>query len=244
MWAKLRALVLIDPLIIVLTIAMGTLSLAASLVDATGRRQHRIARAWARILLGVSGVKVAVEGLEKLDPRATYILVANHMSYYDIPAVLATIPLEIRFFAKKGLFQIPFLGTHLRRAGHIPVVRGDPRASLKNLHDAARMVHDQAITPLLFPEGGRAPAAMREFKEGAAHLAIKAGVPAVPIGISGTRAVLPMGSVIVRPGAVRLRIGDPIATGDMKSHERHALNEQLREKVAELMEPRAASLSR
>src|SRR5579862_1166488 len=139
MLAALRALLLIDPLIILLTIGMGTLSLAASLVDATGRRQHRLARAWARMLLGVSGVKVTVEGLEKLDPGATYVLVANHLSYYDIPAVLATIPLEIRFFAKKGLFQIPFLGTHLHRAGHIPVVRGDPRASLKNLHDAARI---------------------------------------------------------------------------------------------------------
>lgn len=242
MLARLRALLLIDPLIILLTIGMGTLSLAASLVGATGRRQHRMARAWARMLLAVSGVKVTVEGLEKLDPRATYVLVANHMSYFDIPAVLATIPLEIRFFAKKGLFQIPFLGTHLRRAGHIPVVRGDPRASLKNLHDAARMVRDQAITPLLFPEGGRSPVELREFKEGAAHLAIKAGVPAVPVGIRGTREVLSMGSVIVRPGAVQLRIGDPILTGGFKSHERHELNQRLREKVAELMGPQSDSI--
>lgn len=243
MWATLRAVLIIDPLIILLTIFMGTISLAVSLVDSTGRRQHRLARAWARILLGICGVKVEIEGLQKLDPRATYVLVANHLSLFDIPVVMASIPLEIRFFAKRGLFRIPFVGTHLQRAGHIPVLRGDARASLQSLHAAARQIRECAITPLLFPEGGRAPAALREFKEGAAHLAIKAGVPAVPIGISGTRAVLPMGSIVVRPGRVCLRIADPIPTADLKAHDRHRLNQQLREKVAELMEPQPAPIA-
>jgi 1-acyl-sn-glycerol-3-phosphate acyltransferase len=244
MLAALRALLWIDPLIILLTIVMGTLSLAASVFDSTGRRQHRIARAWARMLLRVSGVTLVVEGQHKLDPGSTYVLVANHRSYIDIPAVLAALPLEIRFFAKKGLFSIPFLGTHLRRAGHIPVIRGDARASLKNLHEAATLIRPcggrPGITPLLFPEGGRSPAAMRAFKEGAAHLAIKAGVPAVPVGIAGTREILPMRSILVRPGVVHVRVGDPIPTATLKSHDRHALNQQLREGVAELMDPRAA----
>jgi 1-acyl-sn-glycerol-3-phosphate acyltransferase len=173
--------------------------------------------------------------LKKLDPNGCYVLVANHMSYMDIPAVMGFLPLEIRFFAKKGLFSIPFLGTHLRRAGHLPVVRGDARASLKTLQEAGHLVRKRRITPLLFPEGGRSPAALRDFKEGAAHLAIKAGVPVVPVGLSGTRAVLPMRSVIVRPGVVHVRIGDPILTAGMKSHDRGELNRVLREKVAELM---------
>jgi 1-acyl-sn-glycerol-3-phosphate acyltransferase len=153
----------------------------------------------------------------------------------DIPAVLATIPLEIRFFAKQGLFQIPLLGTHLNRAGHLPVVRGDPRASVKILQQAAHRLRNDGITPLLFPEGGRSPAEMREFKEGAAHLAIKAGVPIVPVGLAGTREVLAMGSVIVRPGKVRVRVGDPIETAGLKSHDRAELNSRLRERIAELM---------
>ena len=234
MLATLRALLLIDPLIVLLTMIMGALSFGASLFDKTGRRQHRIARAWARMLLKVSGVRLQAEGVEKLDPNASYVLVANHMSYMDIPAVLASIPLEVRFFAKRGLFQIPFLGTHLRRAGHLQVVRGDPRASLKILHEAAHRLRQESITPLLFPEGGRAPGEMREFKEGAAHLAIKAGVPVVPVGLTGTRAVLPMKSVIVRPGKIRLRVGDPIDTSGMKSHDRAELNRRLREQVADL----------
>jgi 1-acyl-sn-glycerol-3-phosphate acyltransferase len=235
MLAALRALLLIDPAVVLLTIVMGSLSLGASLFDATGRLQHRIARAWARMLMAVSGVRVIVEGAEKLDPQGSYVLVANHMSYMDIPAVLGYLPLEIRFFAKQGLFSIPFLGTHLRRAGHLPVVRGNARASLKTLQEAGHLIRKKRITPLLFPEGGRSRAALREFKAGAAHLAIKAGVPVVPVGLSGTRAVLPMSSIIMRPGVVHVRVGDPIRTAEMKSHDREELNRVLREKVAELM---------
>ena len=183
----------------------------------------------------MSGVTLMVEGVEKLDSGASYVVAVNHLSLMDIPVVLATIPLEIRFFAKKGLFQIPLLGTHLKRAGHLPVVRSDPRASVKILQEAAHRLQKGNFTPLLFPEGGRAPAEMREFKEGAAHLAIKAGVPIVPVGLAGTREVLCMGSVIVRPGKVRLRVGDPIPTTGLKSHDRAELNRRLREKVAELM---------
>lgn len=244
MLATLRALLVIDPLVILLTIAMGTLSFAASFTDSTGRRQHRIARLWARWLLKVSGIKVVVEGLEKLDPNVSYVLAANHLSLMDIPILLAFLPLEIRFFAKQGLFQIPFLGTHLRRAGHLPVVRGDPRASLKSLQAAALLMCQRKVTPLLFPEGGRVPSGKREFKEGAAYLAIKAGVPLAPVGLSGTRELLPMGSVIVRPGRVSLRVGDPIPTAGMKSHERGPLTLQLSEKVAGLTHPQPASMSR
>ena len=112
--------------------------------------------------------------------------------------------------------------------------RRDPRASQKSLQQAAQQLRQGGITPLLFPEGGRSDGAMREFKEGAAHLAIKAGVPAVPLGLSGTREILAMGSAIVRPGRVHLRVGDPIPTAGMKSHDRERLTGRLREKVVEL----------
>jgi 1-acyl-sn-glycerol-3-phosphate acyltransferase len=87
---------------------------------------------------------------------------------------------------------------------------------------------------VLFPEGGRSRGGMREFKEGAAYIAIKAGVPVVPLGIVGTRAVLPMGSGYVRGGDVILKIGDPIHTAAMKLHDRTQLTELLARQVAEL----------
>ena len=232
LFSRLRAYLLIDPLIVMATVVLGLASLLASTFDRRGRTQHVIARLWARTLLAVSGARVRIEGLEKLNKDAAYVLVANHTSYMDTPAVLL-IPLQIRFFAKGGLFRIPFLGGHLRRAGHLPVVRDNPRASLKSLTEGARLVRERGVSVLLFPEGGRSPEGLREFREGAAYLAIKAGVPAVPIGIVGMRQVLPMGSLHVRPHAVTMRIGDPISTQGMKLDARGELNETLRRKVAE-----------
>ena len=232
--SRLRAYLLIDPLIILATAVFGFLSLLASAFDTSGRTQHAIARRWARLLLALSGVRLHIEGLDKLNPDTPYVLVANHASYMDIPVVLQ-LPLQIRFFAKQGLYRIPLLGGHLRRAGHLPVVRGNPRASLRSLSDGARLIRQRGVSVVLFPEGGRSPADLREFREGAAYLAIKAGVPAVPVGITGTREVLPMASFHVRPHAVTLRIGDPILTAGMKLDARGDLNQTLRRKVAEFV---------
>jgi 1-acyl-sn-glycerol-3-phosphate acyltransferase len=101
----------------------------------------------------------------------------------DIPAVLASLPVEIRFYAKQGLFLVPFLGTHLKRAGHLPVARGDARASVKSMALGARLIQERNVSMLLFPEGGRSRGPMREFKEGAAYIAIKAGVPIPTAGM-------------------------------------------------------------
>jgi len=235
MLSRLRAYLLIDPLIVLATVVLGTLSLLASVFDKTGHTQHAIARFWGSILLALSGSRVRVEGLEKLKPDASYVLIANHRSYMDIPAVLASIPLQIRFFAKKGLFRIPLLGGHLRRAGHLPVVRENPRASLKSLSEGARLVRARSISVLIFPEGGRAPAELRLFKDGGAYLAIKSGAAAVPVGIIGTRQILPMRSFHVRPHPVTIRIGDPIPTEGMKLDARGDLSQELRRRIADLI---------
>ncbi len=155
------------------------------------------------MLLAVSFVRATVRGAEKLDPESSYVVVSNHSSYMDIPALYSALPLEIRFFAKKGLFSIPLLGWHLRRAGHLPVVRGDPRASLKSMSEGARLIRERGVSVLLFPEGGRTEAGIRPFKEGAAYIAIKAGVPVVPVGLVNMRNVLPMHSLLLRPGRDR-----------------------------------------
>jgi 1-acyl-sn-glycerol-3-phosphate acyltransferase len=234
MW-KLRAALFKAPAIVAATILMGAVSLAASLRDRTGFTQHRIARAWSRMLLALGSVRCRITGVEKLDPARGYVLVANHASYFDTPAILSSIPLQFRFFAKKGLFSIPFLGGHLTRAGHLPVVRDDPRASLKTMAAGARMVRERGISLLLFPEGGRTQTTMRPFREGAAYIAIKAGAPAVPIGIRNTRKILPMGSAMVRGGEIEVLVGDPIETAGMTLHDRGRLNQMLQDRVAAMV---------
>jgi len=154
--SRLRAYLLIDPLIIGSTAVFGFLSLLASTFDKSGRTQHAIARRWARFVLAASGARVRVEGLEKLEKDASYVLVANHSSFMDTPVVLQ-IPLQIRFFAKQGLFRIPLLGGHLRRAGHFPVARDNPRASLKSLTDGARLIRERGVSVLLFRKAAGRP---------------------------------------------------------------------------------------
>jgi 1-acyl-sn-glycerol-3-phosphate acyltransferase len=232
----IRSLLITDPIIILATIIMGSISLLTSLFDSDGRIQHQISRVWSRMLLKVSGVRMQVEGLEKIDPGATYVFVANHRSFMDIPVLLAYLPLQFRFLAKKGLFLIPFLGTHLRRAGHLPVVKDNPRASLKSMTDAARILREHGMSVMLFPEGGRSKdGSLQDFIEGAAYIAVKAGVPVIPIAMTGTREVLPMGSLQIMSGVVELRIGDPISTANMTMQNRANLTQMMHDRVEDLL---------
>ncbi|MBV9082791.1 MAG: 1-acyl-sn-glycerol-3-phosphate acyltransferase [Acidobacteriaceae bacterium] len=230
---KLRGLLIADPLIVLATICFGTISLIVSFFDNTGTMQIRVARAWAKTLLRVSGIKVHVEGLENISPAGSYVFIANHSSYMDTPVVLAHVPVQFRFLAKRGLFQIPFLGQHLSRAGHIPVPREDPRAAVKTLQKAADTIQQRHISLLIFPEGGRSRhGELRPFKEGGAYIAIRAGVPIVPIALIGTREVLPYGSGSPAPGNVVLRIMKPIDTADMPLRQRGAVTDHIRELIA------------
>jgi 1-acyl-sn-glycerol-3-phosphate acyltransferase len=242
--SKIRAVLISAPAVIILTIGMGLISQLCSLWDRRGRAQHWLARQWARMLLGVCFVDSTVRGADKLDWNTSYVVVANHSSYMDIPALYSALPLELRFFAKKGLFSVPLLGWHLKRAGHLPVVRGDARASLKSMSDGAKLIRERGISVLLFPEGGRTEAGIRPFKEGAAYIAIKAGVPVVPVGLVNIRGILPMHSLLLRPGRVEINVGEPIDTSGMTLHDRGRLNELLQERVSELAgEPIASTIA-
>lgn len=237
---RLRGLLVADPCIVLATISFGSISLLLSFFDRTGAIQNRVARSWARTLLAASGVHVKVEGLEEISPTGSYVFVSNHVSFMDTPVVLANIPVQFRFLAKRGLFQVPFLGQHLSRAGHIPVPREDPRAAVKTMQLAAETIQRKKISLLIFPEGGRSHGGeLQPFKEGGAYIAIRAGVPVVPIAISGTRELLPWGSGIVRSGRVTLRILKPIETMHLGLKDRGALTQQARTLIAHELGPAA-----
>jgi 1-acyl-sn-glycerol-3-phosphate acyltransferase len=231
---RLRGILFADPAIVLATIFYGAISLVVSFFDATGTVQIRVARGWAKTLLSVSGVGVHVEGLEHIDPAASYVFIANHQSYMDTPVALANIPAQFRFLAKRGLFQIPFLGTHLSRAGHIPVPREDPRAAVKVMQRAAEVIQAKKISLLIFPEGGRShDGQMRPFKEGGAYIAIRAGVPVVPLVLIGTRKLLPYGAGVVLSGNATLRILKPIETSQLSLKDRGTLTERVRGLILE-----------
>src|SRR3989442_3835023 len=96
---KIRALLITDPLVVGATALMGSISLLVSLFDSSGHSQHRVARAWSRMLLRISGIRVHVEGLEKIAPGGSYVFIANHRSYMDVPVILSQISVQFRFLA-------------------------------------------------------------------------------------------------------------------------------------------------
>ena len=235
--SKLRSYVITAPLIFLATAFYGLVGLMVSLFDNTGDRQMLVARAWSRALLWISGVTVKIDGLENISPSGSYVLVSNHLSYMDTPVILANVPVQFRFLAKEGLFRIPLLGTHLARAGHIPVPLEDPRAAVRVMTKAAQVIKDRGISLLIFPEGGRAPdGVLQPFKEGAAYIAVKAGAPLVPLALIGTHEVLPFGSGHMRGGNVILRIGAPVPTNNCKLQDRDRLTETLHQRIAESLE--------
>jgi len=232
----LTAVLCRDPLIILATIVYGSASIAVSFSDPDGEKQAAVARAWARMLLRIGGAHVITKGLENLQPNTSYVFASNHASYMDTPVVLSNIPARFRFMANDYLFKIPFLGTHLTQAGHIPVVQGNARESVKAMTEAGKTIRARGISVLVFPEGGRSMTGdLKEFREGAAFIAIKAGVPIVPVGIKGTIHLLPMHSMHVRPGTVELRIGEPIPTEGLHIKDRGELTGKLHQCVADLL---------
>jgi 1-acyl-sn-glycerol-3-phosphate acyltransferase len=129
LWSRL----VVVPLIALSTAVCAVISNVVALFDSSPPPQLRVAKAWAKSLVRIAGVNVEVEGLEHIDPKASYVFTSNHLSYMDTPVVLANIPAQFLFLAKEELFRIPFMGWHLKRAGHVPVPLENPRAALRTL---------------------------------------------------------------------------------------------------------------
>ncbi len=227
----LRNYVVTVPLAYLCTILMGMISLFVSLFDSSGRLQHDCARIWARLLLFFGRVRVRVRGAEHI-PAGPCIFAANHLSYMDIPVAFGYIPRQFRIMAKASLFHIPFLGWHLRRSGHMPISRNNPRRAARSLLEAAGHVK-QGTSVFIFPEGGRSlDGQIGEFKAGTFLLAIKAAAPVVPVTLNGTRAVLPFYSWRLSPGEVELIFHPPLATAGMRSASAAALAARVRSTIA------------
>lgn len=220
-----------------LTFAVSVLSL----VDLTWGRKSEIKvqvfpRYWGRILCWLAGVTVRVEGFENIDPAKTYIFAGNHLSQYDIFSFQGYFPHDFRWIAKKELFEIPIFGRAMHRVGYIPIDRSHGRQALKSLDEAGRRIAGGSSV-LIFPEGTRsADGHLREFKTGAVLLAIKAGVPIVPLGFNGSYEVLPKGRLLPRGGEIVIRIGQPIATEQFKSSDKASLAVALQTAVAGLLD--------
>src|ERR1035437_10243145 len=126
------------PAFAVVTAAFGTLALLISLVDKSGRVQHRIAQHWARTLVWVSGCSLTVRGAENLRKHPVAVYASNHTSYMDTPVIFAGLPFQFRILARKQLWPIAFIGWYLDRSGQIPIDTNNPRATPSSLGVGAK----------------------------------------------------------------------------------------------------------
>jgi len=224
-----RTVFFLIPAVTLYTIVLGTASLLSTLFDRSGDFGHRCARAWARLILKTTGVRVRVSGLEHVDRRQSYVVAANHQSIYDIPIVFTSLPLQLRIVAKDSLGRIPFLGWHLQRTGHLLVDRKNPGAGiLKRMATLVAAAH----SVIVFPEGTRSvDGSVGRFKGGIFLLAIDSTLPVLPISIARSRFVMTKGRLMVRPEAVDVTIHPPMATTGITREQARSFAEQVREVI-------------
>ncbi len=189
-----------------------------------------VIRVWSWLILHTCGVRMEVEGIENLEQFESFILVSNHKSLFDILALSSLIPRELRFVAKREIQKIPIIGFILGRCGNIVIDRESGGREIRRALEVIRNGYSICV----FAEGHRFnDDRVHRFSEGAAWLGIVSKLPCVPIAISGTMPIMPRGSKFVNPGRrIRISIGKPIETGELRSANRVELTRRLEVEVA------------
>jgi len=223
------------PLLTVITVFCGSLSLLVSIFEKHGRVQHWIAQRWARGLVWTSGCTLKVHGEENLKKHPVAVYASNHTSYMDTPVIFASLPFQFRILAKKELWPIAFIGWYLNRSGQIPIDTANPHATLSSLGVGVKALRG-GMPLFVFPEGGRTPTGeLKPFLSGAAYLAIRAQVPLVPIALTGVYDLLPIHTRHLYPGELTLNVGEPIDTRGMTPRQVDALTALLRSAIEEML---------
>jgi len=220
--------------LVMATFILSLVGIAVSWIPPRGSWMVAIMRIWSNGLLAASMVRVEATYDPGLEPGRSYIFLANHQSLYDIPVLLATCPGLLRMMAKRGLFQIPILGWGLWAGGFIPVDRADRSTARQTFAAAAERLR-AGTSIALFPEGTRAPTdALLPFQRGGFLLALKSGLPIVPVGIRGTRAIRSRGGLRIHPGTAVVSYGAPIQAAGYGLRRKRELIDEVRRQVAAL----------
>ena len=223
------------PLLTLITVICGSVSLLASFVEKNGRMQHRIARFWARSVIWGTGCSITVRGRENLRSQSAAVYASNHTSYMDTPVIFGALPFQFRILAKKELWPIAFIGWYLDRSGQIPIDTANPHATMSSLAGGVKALRS-GMPLFVFPEGGRtATGALKPFLSGAAYLAIRAQVPLVPIALTGVYDLLPIHTRHLYPGELTVTVGEPIETKGMTVRQTEELNARLRAAIEGLL---------
>jgi 1-acyl-sn-glycerol-3-phosphate acyltransferase len=194
------------------TFFFGFVAIVASILRVRGRIYYWCTSQWSRAILWASSTPVRTYGMEAIDWAQPLILVANHVSGYDIFALAGALPVPYSFVAKKELERIPFFGTAWKAAGHISIDRSDRQSAVQSLRRAGEKIRSEHSTVIIFPEGTRSRTGeLLPFKKGAFVLAVDARVPVVPVAIVGSETIVAPGMRAIRPRTIELHFGAPIS---------------------------------
>lgn len=219
--------------VVLTTIFWGTTAIIISFFSRTGNPVHIIARIWGRGILFVSRIKVTVNGLANIDPSQSYIFMSNHQSNFDIPVLLAYLPVQFRWLAKAELFKIPIFGRAMRGAGYVKIDRFNQESAFESIREAARKMKN-GVSVMIFPEGTRSRNGnIRPFKKGGFIMAVDSKVPIVPVILQGTWTIMDKSSLRINTGEVSLNIETPIATIGYTRDNKDDLIESVRAVICE-----------
>jgi 1-acyl-sn-glycerol-3-phosphate acyltransferase len=222
----------------IITIVAGVLATIVAVLliaiivpfDNTSPMIDRIIRAWSRVWLVTSGTHLGVEGSDNIDPSRSYVVVANHLSAFDIMACLLAVPLPIRFLAKKELFRVPVLAQGMRMVGIIEVDREARGAIHSEVNRQSRELIEKGRSLIIYAEGTRPRnGVMKPFKKGAFTMAIRSGLPILPLAIHGSYEAWPPSKPVIRGGLIRVVIDKSMETDGMNSADTGNLRDQVRE---------------
>ncbi len=226
--------------VVLTTIFWDTIAIIISFFTRTGNPVHIIARIWARGILYVSRIRVKVNGLNQIDPTQSYVYMSNHQSNFDIPVLLAHLPVQFRWLAKAELFKIPLFGRAMQGAGYVKIDRFNQESAFQSIKEAAAKMKD-GVSVMIFPEGTRSrDGRIRPFKKGGFIMAVDAGVPIVPIVLQGTWSIMEKSSLQINTGDVVINLEKPIATTNYSRQNKDELIEAVRRVICERFEKRSS----
>ena len=211
---------------VIAILAFGIPTIILSPFDRSGKIFQAFGRGWARVILWICGIHVKVSGLEHIEKGNTYIYVSNHASLFDIPAVIAGIPDQIRLVYKKELEKIPVFGWVMKSSPYVTIDRDKSFSAMRSLELAAERIK-RGASVLLFAEGTRSEdGRLQPLKRGAFSLAAKTDKPIVPLTINGSFDRRPKGKFLINPGTIELILEKPVPTheGEGKEFEVSLMN--------------------
>ena len=228
---RIYQLFVMCPLIVVVTILTAVATVVGSALGFGKWWGYYPEILWARIFCWLAFVKVSVKGRENIDPKVSYVFVANHQGAYDIFTVYGYLGHNFRWMMKQSLRRIPFVGWACAWAGQIFADNSSASATRRTMAQAERQLSG-GMSLVVFPEGARSwTGQMGPFKKGAYRLAVEFHLPVVPLTIDGAFDVLPRFKKLPVPGHIRLTIHKPIHPAS-DGHDLASLMNESREAIA------------